>query len=90
LITILDKYKRKIFSAEKKIENKENMILEIKSNFLTRGVYSIEVVIYKPGVTQYDYLEDICTFEIVDAGSHFSHLETYDYGCVFGSYKWLD
>lgn len=90
LITILDKFKRKVFSAEKVINNITCLELEVNSYFLTRGKYSLEVVIYKPGVTQYDYLEDVCSFEIIDAGSYFSHLETYDYGCVFGSYNWLD
>ncbi|OJV42937.1 MAG: ABC transporter ATP-binding protein [Bacteroidales bacterium 36-12] len=88
LLTILDRSKRKVFSAEKKVENQ--MSLEIASEFLTRGIYSIQAVVYKPAVTQYDYLEDVCSFDVVDAGSHFSHLETYDYGSVFGQYSWID
>ncbi|OQB29174.1 MAG: Teichoic acids export ATP-binding protein TagH [Bacteroidetes bacterium ADurb.Bin174] len=88
LITILDKHKRKIFSAENKISKK--MKLSISKDFLTRGLYSLQVVIYKPAVTQYDYLDDVCSFEVIDGGSYFSHLETYDYGCVFGSYEWIN
>ncbi len=88
LLTILDKNKRKVFSAEKNVESQ--MSLEIASEFLTRGVYSIQAVVYKPAIAQYDYLEDVCSFDVVDAGSHFSHLETYDYGSVFGQYSWID
>lgn len=90
LITILDKQKRTIFSAEKRIDNNPNSILEIDSNFLTRGTYSIQAIVYKPAVTQYDLVEDVCKFDIIDAGSHFAHLETFNYGCVFGNYKWIE
>lgn len=88
LITILDRYNRKIFSAEKKINT--YLTLEIKPCFLTRGTYLVQTIIYKPAVCVYDKVETACSFEITDAGSGFSHLETFDYGCVFGSYNWLD
>jgi lipopolysaccharide transport system ATP-binding protein len=90
LITILDKMKRKIFSAEKKITSSGKYQLCIHPNFLTRGMYSVQSIIYKPAVSVYEIIEDTGAFEIMDSGSRFSHLETFDYGCVFGSYKWLD
>jgi lipopolysaccharide transport system ATP-binding protein len=89
-LSVLDRHKRKIFSAESKIEDKKKLSLVIESKFLTRGHYSIQAIVYKPGVTQYDILEDVCSFNVVDIGSHFSHLETFDYGSVFGSYKWIN
>jgi lipopolysaccharide transport system ATP-binding protein len=91
-ITILDKFKRKIFSAEKKILKIDNRTYKLKINsyFLTRGIYSLEAIIYKPAVARYDFVDDVCSFEIIDAGSYFTHLETFDYGCVFGSYSWED
>ncbi len=88
LITILDKHKRKIFSAETKIKDKNKFCLFIKPVFLTRGFYSIQTIIYRPAITQYEVIEDICSFEVIDGGSKFSHLETFDYGCVFGQYSW--
>lgn len=88
LITILDRYNRKIFSAEKQVNT--NLSLEIKPCFLTRGIYLVQTIIYKPAVSVYDKVDTACSFEITDAGSEFSHLETFDYGCVFGSYNWLD
>lgn len=86
LITILDKFNRKIFSAEKLVE--EKLILEISPNFLTRGSYVVQTILYKPAISVYEKVESACSFEITDAGSEFSHLETFDYGCVFGSYIW--
>ena len=88
LLTVLDKFKRKIFSAEKRIE--KEITLEILPNFLTRGGYYVQAIIYRPAICQYDFVETACFFEVVDDGSAFTHLETFDYGCVFGSYRWKD
>lgn len=88
LVTVLDQLKRKVFSAEKKIE--EELHLEIMPNFLTRGSYYIQTIIYRPAICQYDLVETACFFEVIDDGSPFSHLETFDYGCVFGSYLWKE
>ena len=88
LITIMDKFKRKIFSAEKKLQ--EEMSLDILPNFLTRGGYYVQTIIYRPAICQYDFVETACFFEVIDDGSAFSHLETFDYGCVFGTYHWTE
>jgi len=88
-MTVLDIHKNKIFSAEKRIDNQTNFCLKINPNFLTRGKYSIQAIIYKPAITQYDFLEDVCEFNVNDAGSNFAHLETFDYGRVFGNCEWL-
>lgn len=89
LITILDRNKRKIFSAEKLIGNAVQLSLDILPNFLTRGNYSLQSIIYKPAIAQFDNLDDICSFEVIDTGSNFTHLEKYDYGTVFGRYEWI-
>jgi len=88
-LTILDKHKNKIFSAENKIENSHRFSLKISSTFLTRGNYSLQAIIYKPAIIQYDFIEDTCAFNIDDVGSDFAHLETFDYGTVFGKYEWI-
>ena len=88
LISILDYQNRKIFSAETPIFDTKR--LKIHSPFLTRGHYSIQTIIYRPAVTVYEQIDKICSFDIVDAGSEFAKLETFDYGCVFGSYDWID
>lgn len=89
-ITVLDKQKVKVFSAEKEIRNQKDFLLEIKCPFLTRGFYSLQVIVYRPAIEQYDFIEDTCGFSVIDAGSEFSHLETFNYGCVFGDYEWLE
>ncbi len=86
LVTVLDQYKRKVFSAEALI--KEHQVLKIHPNFLTRGLYSLQLIIYRPGISQFDFIEDICEFSIINSGAEFSHLETFDYGCVYGNYEW--
>ncbi len=88
LITILDGMKRKIFSAER--ETGESATLEIMPHFLTRGTYYVQAIVYRPAICQYDFVETACRFDITDDGTSFSHLETFDYGCVFGAYHWQD
>jgi lipopolysaccharide transport system ATP-binding protein len=88
LITILDSMKRKVFSAETNITS-DHLKLQINKNFLTRGRYSITSIVYIPGIAQYDVVEDICEFSVIDSGSEFAHLETFDYGVVFGNHQWI-
>lgn len=88
LVTIKDVYGKKIFSAERKIDSQ--LTLRINPKFLTRGMYSVQTIIYRPAVCVYEKIDTVCSFEVVDAGSEFTHLETFDYGCVFGSYSWID
>jgi lipopolysaccharide transport system ATP-binding protein len=87
LVTILDATKRKISSAEINISG-TCLTLKIKSKFLTRGQYSISAIIYIPAIAQFDVIEDCCSFTVVDTGSEFYHLETFDYGVVFGNFSW--
>jgi lipopolysaccharide transport system ATP-binding protein len=87
IVLIQDEINRKIFSAEQTIKDLK-LTLTIEKEFLTRGTYSLNCIIYIPGITQYDYIESCCSFSVTDAGSNFSHLETFDYGTVFGKYRW--
>jgi lipopolysaccharide transport system ATP-binding protein len=89
LIVFLDKYKREVFCAETKINNQDSFVLEIASKFLTRGTYSLQVYVYKSPVTEFEFLDDVCTFEVVDAGSEFAHMESFNYGSVFGRFEWI-
>lgn len=87
LVTVLDATKRKISSAETNLTGSE-VNLKIKAKFLTRGQYSISTIIYIPAIAQYDVIEDCCSFILVDTGSEFYHLETFNYGVVFGNFSW--
>jgi lipopolysaccharide transport system ATP-binding protein len=77
-----------VFSAEKKIL-KTIEILEIEPRFLTRGDYMIHTFIHIPNAYQLDIAENICHFSITDTDSDLSVHGEYDYGSVFGRFKWL-
>jgi lipopolysaccharide transport system ATP-binding protein len=87
LVTILDQNLEALFSKEIFIKD-ENNYLNINSNFLVRGKYSLRIIIYNPGITQYEIHEDICSFEIFDSGTEFSHLDQFNYGKVFANATW--
>lgn len=87
-VTILDGRKRRIFSSETRIL-KPNYSLVIGPNTLVRGDYSIHAFINLPKISQFDVVEDVCNFKIIDANSIMSKHGDYDYGVVFGSNDWL-
>ncbi len=89
LIIVLDKFKREVFCAETKTLNKDRLVLEIASKFLTRGIYSLQLYVYKSPATDFEFLDDVCSFEVVDAGSEYAHMEDFNYGCVFGRCEWI-
>jgi lipopolysaccharide transport system ATP-binding protein len=85
---ILDSNLKRVFAAESRDIN-ENMLLKIKPKFLVRGDYSLHTFIHIPAVKQEDVVENICSFKIIDNGSHFHKHKGFDYGSVFGSYEWF-
>ena len=85
---ILDSNLKRVFSAESKDIN-ENMLLKIKPKFLVRGDYSLHTFIHIPAFKQEDVVENVCSFEIIDNGSHFLKHKNFDYGSVFGKYEWF-
>ena len=87
-VTILDSKKRRIFSCENNfVSNKLN--LRIESKTLVRGSYSIHAFINQPKVARLDEVEDVCFFNVIDNGSYLSKHGEYNYGSVFGNYKWI-
>ena len=86
-VTILDSRKKRIFSCENMSVDKL-MTLRIEPNMLVRGNYSIHAFINKPKVAPIDVAEDVCKFTVIDHGSYLSKHSEYDYGSVFGKYKW--
>lgn len=89
LLTIIDKYKKRIGSINTKLNNKRKINFTINPDFLVRGNYSFTIHIYRPGSHAFDILEDICKFNIVDGGTNLAHLETFDYGVIFPNMEWL-
>lgn len=84
LVRLLDSNESVITSVEKLLkEESKEMNLLISENLLTKGCYKINIIIYQPGVAQYDNVNTCCDFEILENKSNFSHLETFDIGKVY-------
>jgi lipopolysaccharide transport system ATP-binding protein len=86
---IQDENHKRIFAAESE-GIAENMKLRINPHFLVRGDYSIHTFIHVPRIIQEDVVENTCNFSIIDNWSKFQIHGGYDYGSVFGSYKWVE
>jgi lipopolysaccharide transport system ATP-binding protein len=86
---ILDKRQSRVFAAECELLD-YTMLLKINPNFLVRGQYSLHAMINIPRLKQEDTAEGVCHFEISDNESVMSKHGDYNYGCVFGSYEWLN
>lgn len=87
-VIVKDQYGMPIFSAETLLV-KDNYSLIIENNFLTRGLYSIHTFIHIPKIIQIDVVEDACSFSITDSTSKLAIHGEYNYGNVFGDYKWI-
>ncbi len=87
IVIVQDELKRKIFASETYIKS-TTLPLIIKGGQLTRGRYSLSCIIYIPAVAQFDKIDDCCLFTIIDGGSEFAHLDSFDYGTVFAKTTW--
>lgn len=88
-VTIFDEFNFPIFSAETTTLESEFIRLNIDNNFLVRGNYKIDAFIHKPQIEVIDIVKDICHFVIIDNNSPLGIHGNYNYGKVFGKYKWL-
>ena len=86
-VMILDSKKKRVFACESRYIE-AHMKLKIDSDFLVRGNYSIFSFLHHPKVEQFDVIEDVCNFKIIDSGSPMAIHGEYDYGVVFGKYTW--
>jgi lipopolysaccharide transport system ATP-binding protein len=65
-VALLNSHKSKIFTTVTKVDKKtKELICEIPENILLEGSYSIDVATFN-GDLVYEYLGDICTFQVVD------------------------
>lgn len=76
-----------VFSIEKPLK-KEMNVLELESQFLTRGMYTMDAFIHIPRQFQAFALKDVGMWEVNDNDSELAIHGTYNYGVVFGNYKW--
>lgn len=94
---VKDKYGRKIFTSQIELNHyniadsadKEHKVLvTFPRSLLTPGQYSLLSALHIPNVRVIDSIDDICTFTIIDVGSHLAMYEGTDYGCVFANCEW--
>lgn len=87
LVSILDMNNQVICSSLQKIE-KETYDFLIPDNFFARGKYIVQTVVYIPAAEVLQRIEEACSFEIIDSGTAFASINDYNYGKVFGNFKW--
>jgi lipopolysaccharide transport system ATP-binding protein len=89
IVRVFDNLDQPLFSSEVELKfGKKNYQLTIQSNFLVKGFYKLNSIIYHPAVTQYDIIESCCEFSIIENNSAFAHLEKFDIGKVNIPNKW--
>jgi len=90
LIRIIDSLEQVLFTFEKQLtKDKRIFKLAIPNGTLVKGSYKINCIIYHPGVAQYDNVNDICEFSIIDNIKEFSHLHKFDIGKVYVPQNWM-
>ena len=89
-VALLDKWKRKVFTSHNKIKNPQkneyNLIIP-KEVFLTGG-YSLDVSLFVPQGRVFQYLKDICPFDVSDFTSEMSQYANADTGIINLPCRW--
>lgn len=83
-VALLDKWKRKVFTSHKKIKDSRKTIYNLiipKEVFLT-GSYSLDVSLFVPQGKVFQYLKDICPFDVSDFTSDMSQYANADAGII--------
>lgn len=72
-IALLDLHKNKLFTNHfdyaQSREKAGRIRCKIPKDIFNQGVFSFDVAIFQKGGTVFDYLENICEYEIIDRGS---------------------
>lgn len=93
-VAVLDKMKNKVFTTMHKPHlngsQKSQLSCSIPANFLTPGMYSLDVALFSGAGNVYEYLSDKTTFDIFDNGSEFAAFDGNNYGNVFANCQWSE
>lgn len=87
LIRIFDEYENALTSFERVLD-KETYTLTLPPNYLKKGNYSINVILYQPAVEVYDEV-NCCNFSILNNNKEYSHLETFNSGKIYAQEAWF-
>tara|TARA_R110002050_G_scaffold74772_4_gene160146 strand:+ start:49859 stop:51085 length:1227 start_codon:yes stop_codon:yes gene_type:complete len=90
LIQVLDDFENVLFACESSLRlNKKDYKLTIPKDTLVKGYYKLNCIIYQPGVSQYDCVNEICSFDVLNNTAYFAHLENFDIGNVYVPQNWI-
>ncbi len=93
-IAVLDKMKNKIFTTLHKPDlnskTQTKLACAIPANFLTPGMYSLDVALFSGAGNVYEYLSDKTPFDVFDNGSAFAAFDGSNYGNVFADCSWSE
>lgn len=90
LVRFINSIDQIVFSSQiQLIKNVYNYKLRVKENTFVKGDYKINVIIYHPGVFQYDSVNDICYFSVLNNNEEFYALESFDIGNVYLEQEWI-
>ncbi len=87
LIRIFDEYENALTSFERVLD-KETYTLTLPPEYLKKGNYSINVILYQPAVEVYDEV-NCCNFSILNNNKEYSHLETFNSGKIYAQEAWF-
>ena len=87
LIRIFDEYENALTSFERVLD-KEKYTLTLPPEYLKKGNYSINVILYQPAVEVYDEV-NCCNFSILNNNKEYSHLETFNSGKIYAQEAWF-
>lgn len=92
-LAVLSNLKQKIFTSHfdltghtQQANGQYIISCRIPSSTLVPGWYSVDAAIFRGGTQVYDYLKDVCPFEVVDSGFEMSGYS--DFGFVNVPCKW--
>ncbi len=89
LVRVKDELEQIVFSSEMALDKaKKEYTLTFPAQSLVKGVYGMNSILYQPAVQQFENLDRIFNFEIIDNAEHFSHLEGFDIGKTYIPQLW--
>ncbi|RWU08598.1 ABC transporter ATP-binding protein [Pedobacter chitinilyticus] len=65
-VALIDKWKRKLFTSTIPINQKAIYLLSFPLNLLLSGTYTLDIATFIPNGANFNYIKDICPFEIED------------------------
>jgi lipopolysaccharide transport system ATP-binding protein len=88
-VAFYDQWKRKLFTTQKKIDvNKNFYILKTPNKLFLSGQYSVDVAVFIPNGSVFEYLNEIISFYFEDTNSEFAIYENNDIGALKINCHW--